>query len=164
MASFEWIDADDRLRLTFRARPRAPIGQDLATWRAAGVDRVVSLQTEPEAARMGLEDESRVAQTLGIAFDRFAIEDHDVPDDDERALAFAKTTLTHLQGGQSVLLHCYAGIGRSGLMAILILMTAGYGRTDAAHRASAARGFRVPENSLQRRWLDRIAERLGVDP
>ena len=156
MASFEWIDADGRFKLAVRPRPGSPIDRGLAAWQAAGAQRIISLQTEEEAARMGLAREPEIARTLGISFERFPIRDHTVPDDAEATIGFARTTLEGLLEGKATVMHCYAGIGRSGLMAILVLVLSGYQLEEAQRRATNARGFRVPENALQWRWLSYV--------
>ncbi len=160
MASFEWIDADGRFRLAFRGRPAPPVARSLAQWKQEGADRVVSLQTEVESDRMGLADEEAVARSVGLEFDRFAIYDHAVPEDPRATVAFAREMLTHLSDGQAVVYHCFAGIGRSGLMAILTLVVAGYDLDDAKQRAKRARGLAVPETELQHRWLAHVAASL----
>ena len=162
MASFEWIDADGRFRLALGPRPRQPLFRELFGWRNEGVQRLVSLQTEEESARMGLGDEPATAQMAGLSFDRFAIRDHAVPDDPQDALRFAHHLYGCLESGEAVLLHCYAGIGRSGLMAILTLMVAGFAYEDAQRRATDARGLPVPENALQLAWLQRMSTFMGA--
>ena len=105
---------------------------------------------EPKA---GIGGRRGLVEAAGMVFQRYAIRDHSVPDDPAGAITFAYDTFRHLTEGHGVVLHCFAGIGRSGLMAILTLMIGGYALRDAQRRASLARGFAVPENRLQRRWL-----------
>ncbi len=164
VASFQWIDADGRFRLAFCGCPLGDVPHTLSQWRDRGVDRIVSLQTEQESAQLGLQTEAALAEARGMVFQRFAIVDHAVPDDATAALALARKTLHHLNEGQGVILHCFAGIGRSGLMAILTLMAAGYDLQDAQNRASLARGISVPEPGLQRRWLQAAQDWLSTEP
>ena len=160
MRSFEWIDVDGRFRVGFGRCPGPHVAQDLEHWRAFGVERIVSLQTEDECVRIGLTNEEEIARSLDIAFERFAILDHAVPDSEDAAMDVARRTLAHLEAGQGVLFHCFAGVGRSALMCMLTLMLAGYPFSDARRRASVARGFPVPENNLQIRWLRTMEDRL----
>jgi len=152
---FEWIDTGNRFRLALMPRP--PGGQRLdfalRALRRHDVDVLVSLQPPAEAAACGLEREDESAENAGITFARFGIEDHGVPRDVEATIAFADELLDGLEEGRSVLIHCYAGIGRSGLLAILVLLRAGFSYDEAAYRAMAARKMRVPETEEQRRWL-----------
>ena len=160
MPSFEWIDTEGRFRLALRPRPAAPITADLARWRDSGAQRIISLQTEVESTRWGLTEEPAVAESLGLTFERFPIYDHAVPEDTKAAVGFARQTLAHLTDGEAVVFHCLAGIGRSGMMAILTLMVAGFELEDAQSRAQRARRLPVPENELQRRWLAHVAAML----
>lgn len=155
---FEWIDADGRFRLALMPRPPGGQRLDLAlrALRREGVDLLVSLQPEEEAAWCGLEREADAAELAGMDFLRFAIPDHDVPDDPEDMVTFADEVLRRLDAGQGALLHCFAGIGRSGILAVGIMMRAGYSYDDAAYRAMSARKLRVPETEEQSRWVRRV--------
>lgn len=152
---FDWIDTDGRFRLALMPRPPGGQRLDLAmrALRNEGVDVLVSLQTEPEARACGLERQAEAAEMAGMDFFRHPIPDHGVPDDRDATLAFVETLFGRLEAGQSVLLHCYAGIGRSGLIAIALLLRAGFDYDEAAYRAMAARKLRVPETDEQERWL-----------
>lgn len=152
---FDWIDTDGRFRLAMMPCPPGGQRLDLAmrALRQHGVDIVVSLQPEEEAAHCGMEREAEAAELAGMTFFRFPIRDHGVPRDRVAITAFADELLVRLLGGESVLVHCYAGIGRSGLLAILILMRAGFTYDEAAYRAIAARKLRVPETEDQEDWL-----------
>lgn len=160
MASFEWIDVEGRFHLAVQPMPRPTPQHSLEAWRSRGVELVVSFQTEEEAHRVGLGDEAQRAEALGMRFERFPIRDHSIPDDADAALAFAQRTLGALEAGRRVVFHCFAGIGRSGLMAILTLLAAGFSYDEAQRRVSAARGLRVPETAEQAVWLLERADSL----
>jgi protein-tyrosine phosphatase len=155
---FEWIDADDRFRLALMPRPPGGQRLDLAmrALRREGVDLIVSLQPEDEAALCGLEREAEAAELAGMDFLRFAIPDHGVPEDPDAMVAFADEVLRRLDAGQATLAHCYAGIGRSGILAVGVMMRAGFSYDEAAYRAMAARKLRVPETEAQSRWVRRV--------
>lgn len=124
--------------------------------KSAGVDVLVSLLTDDDARRFGLEAEAERAAFRGIEFLRFPIEDHQVPVSVDETVAFAQALLGRLEQGRSVVLHCYAGIGRSGLVAATVLFLAGLEIEDACWRLSEARGMRVPETAKQREWLEAL--------
>jgi protein-tyrosine phosphatase len=153
---FDWIDVDQRFRLGLIQRPPGGRFVDAAmkTLRLCEVDLLVSLQTEAEAAACGLAREADAAALAGLRFERFPIADHGVPGSSEDATAFAQSLLAELEAGRGVLMHCFAGIGRSGLMALAVMRLAGFGLEDAARRASAARKLRVPETQTQWSWLE----------
>ncbi|MEM1023365.1 MAG: protein-tyrosine phosphatase family protein [Myxococcota bacterium] len=152
---FDWIDVDGRFRMGIIQRPPGGPSVDRAmqTLRLNGVDLLVSLQPPNEARACGLEREADAATLAGIDFLRFPITDHGVPTSTEDAIAFAQRVLQELEAGRSALLHCFAGIGRSGLMALSVMRLAGFGLEDAAARATEARRIRVPETQSQWSWL-----------
>ncbi|MGF1509118.1 MAG: dual specificity protein phosphatase family protein [Myxococcota bacterium] len=162
---FRWVENDLDLRLALMPRP--PGGQRLdaamGVLRRHGVDVLVSFQTPVEAEACGLEREAESADLFGIRFMRFPIDDHGVPSSPEAALRVAQDILQELHQGRGVLVHCFAGIGRSGLMAILVMTLAGFSLGEAAERVSAARQFPVPETQTQWFWLEAHAPRQSRD-
>lgn len=157
MRHFRWIDWDNRYRLAIQHRPRGGewLKVDLLGLKARGVDVLVSMQPEAEAMLMGLGEEPQVAAEVGLEFRRFSVPDHQVPSDPAAALAFAQGLAQAVSEGRGVLIHCYAGIGRSGTMAILTLVQLGLPLPEACARASLARGIPVPETDAQLHWLER---------
>ena len=75
-----------------------------------------------------------------------------VPDDDAAFWQFADDLAALLKNGDAILMHCGAGIGRTGTMATAVLMALGVTR-DAALRAVQAAGSH-PETPSQRRLLE----------
>lgn len=65
---------------------------------------------------------------------------------------------THLRGGGVALLHCAAGIGRTGTTAACVLKTLGLTTQDARRRVQAAGSN--PESALQSGLIDRF----GAEP
>lgn len=151
---FAWVEAEG-LFIAQSARPRWPpeLALDLQEARARGVDLLVSCQTEAEAARMGLLEEPEAAEAAGMAFLRHPIVDHSLPEDPAATVAFADRLVTELRAGRRILVHCFAGIGRSGLVVVSALIRAGLSPEEAIRRASLARGLPVPETAAQVRWV-----------
>jgi protein-tyrosine phosphatase len=81
----------------------------------------------------------------------FPIPDFGVPDDDVAFWRFADDMAALLTTGDAVLMHCGAGIGRSGTMATSVLMALG-DTLDAALRAVQAAGSH-PETPSQHSLL-----------
>jgi len=158
---FEWIDTDDRYRLAIMPRP--PGGMELDLYLGAlhelGVEVMVSMLAEEEARWMSLSDEGAACVRNGLQFLSFPIADHGLPESRPDTLAFARQLMALLDDGKSVVIHCYAGIGRSATMAITTLLVAGFELTDAIERVSEARGFGVPEAN-QRAWLAALLDDL----
>lgn len=125
--------------------------------RRAGVDLVVSLLPNEEAARIELGPERDLCRRAGLDFLNFPIRDFSIPDDFEPAAALVTALADQISGGDTVAVHCRAGIGRSGMMTSAILVGLGLSPEAAIATVSAARGFPVPETDAQRDWIRRYA-------
>ena len=65
-----------------------------------------------------------------------------------------------VRAGEHVAVHCYASIGRSGIISSLLLAHCGWEIGEALDQLSAVRGLRVPETEEQRAWVRRAAEQI----
>ena len=68
----------------------------------------------------------------------------------EAARAFVGSLVQRLQRGETVVMHCAAGIGRAGTMAVLVLMELGLDLADAAEVVRSNRPMAGPEGAGQR--------------
>lgn len=125
----------------------------LANVARLGIQQVVSLLEPGEARSLGLDAEGRETRARGMGFVSFPIADMGTPVSVE---AFADITLTlfrRIDRGVNTLVHCRAGIGRSGLFAAGMLLHAGMDAEQAFAHVGKMRGLRVPENLEQHNWL-----------
>lgn len=162
-----WIPSPWRGRLAVSSRPRGGdwLDDEATGWRAAGLDVIVSLLEKDEAAQLGLENEGAVAESRGLEFLAFPIPDRGVPASVTEALKFLHELAAGLAAGKNVAVHCRQSIGRSGMVAAAVLMTAGAGTRESVEAVSHARGLAVPETAAQLRWLESLAsERLALAP
>ena len=67
-----------------------------------------------------------------------------------------------LAGGGHVLVHCGAGIGRAGTVAVCVLMQHGQSRTEALAHVAEHRPMAGPEVGAQRDLVDELAATLGA--
>lgn len=125
---------------------------EMVALRAAGVDVLVSLQTDQERREIGLVDEAVAAAGAGLRFHGFPIADFGVPVRAEID-PLLDALLADIRAGRHVAVHCWAGIGRSSLVAAALLVRLGTPADDAWSIISAARGHQVPETDSQRTWL-----------
>ncbi len=152
-----FIDCRGPGRLATMKRPRAggALPGQIAQLGARGVQTLVSLLTPHEVSRLGLEAERDLATDAGIEFITFPIDDHGLPASGVAATRFSSALAQRIKLGRTVAIHCRAGIGRSSLMAALVLtsMDSALGMDAALERISIARGLPVPDTDAQRAWL-----------
>jgi protein-tyrosine phosphatase len=58
-----------------------------------------------------------------------------------------------LAAGRHVVIHCWAGIGRSSVLAASLMVLTGVTPDEAVRRISDVRGQAVPETPEQRAWI-----------
>ncbi len=136
----------------------ADLDTSVADLAAAGVDVLVSLLPPDQAAELELTGEEAAATQAGLSFRSFPIADFGVP---ERAPAeeFLSLLAGDLDQGRHVAVHCWAGVGRSSLIAAALLVARGTDVDAAWAQIAAARGVPVPETDEQRMW---VSGRSGV--
>lgn len=124
-----------------------------------GIQVVVSLLSRHQVQQAALQNESVACRQAQIAFYHYPITDYGVPDNMAAFKKKVATVLCHLKAGERVMLHCWAGIGRSGLLACALLFELGVPEDEIFSTVSDARGCTVPENNLQKQWLTRYFKR-----
>jgi len=140
--------------LAVMAKPVAQwLDDEVAGIAAEGVDRLVSLLEPEEARELGLQREAAVCAAHGIEFIGYPFADRGVPVDMATFKVLTVTSFRQIEAGHSTVIHCRAGIGRSGLAAAAVLLHAGLGVTEAFAQVSAARRVSVPDTPEQEAWL-----------
>ena len=87
---------------------------------------------------------------------------HDLtyPDYDE-VIDLVSDSVKLLRDGESLVVHCAAGIGRAGTTAVAICMMLGMSREDALKHVRMHRPMAGPEAGTQREFIDVLSRRLG---
>jgi protein-tyrosine phosphatase len=158
-----WINGPWPGKLAIVPRPRGGdwLEDEVAAWRQAGLDVVVSLLTQEEVADLDVGQEAGLSQTKGIEFVSFPIPDRSVPLSRRATVELIRTLYTLLAKGKNVGVHCRQGLGRSALIAACLLVVAGLEPEAAFRHVSTARGSVVPETSEQRDWVSAFAGELA---
>jgi protein-tyrosine phosphatase len=119
-----------------------------------GIQQVVSLLEPSEALHLGLDAEREHVKAHAMEFLSFPIPDMGLPGSVEGFAQLAKQLFDQVNAGVNTLIHCHAGIGRSGLLAAGILLHCNMDPQQAFAYASKMRGIRVPETAEQEQWLN----------
>jgi protein-tyrosine phosphatase len=138
------------------------VRDDLANWKRAGIDAVLSLLTPEEERDLDLREEAIEARAQGLEFTSLPVPDRQVPKSESKLALALEEVNRALSAGKNVVVHCRQGIGRSGLVAACLLVKRGMSPGAAVELVTAARGVSVPETSEQRDWIDHYAVGLGA--
>jgi protein-tyrosine phosphatase len=149
-----WIAAAQPHRIAIVARPRRGdwLEDDIKRLSSEGIGMLVSLLTPEESAELGLCDEGKFCDQCGISFFNLPIADRSVPEEFEIG-ALLNTLVKQAQLGTGVGFHCRAGIGRSSMLAALLLGRLGWTAAPAFRAISESRGCPVPDTSEQQQWV-----------
>ena len=126
-------------------------------------DLLVSLMEDDEYRRLQIEGLFEIAPTHGIAVLRFPINDGHPPHDGEmlQFLELIGQILEAARAGQTVVIHCRGGLGRTGTVAAACLVALGHAPAEAIERVRVARHGAV-ETREQELWVEAYA--YGVRP
>ncbi|HYG75296.1 MAG TPA: dual specificity protein phosphatase family protein [Planctomycetota bacterium] len=162
-AELRWINGVKPGRLTIGPRPLGGLylPDQICRLRQGGVNVIVSLLEADEALRFELQNEAAVCALNQMQFLSFPVRDHAVPESLQKTAEFARKVNALLNAERSVLIHCFAGIGRSALLAACILLLRGMNVVDACEAISEARGLTVPETEEQLQWICKFKESLS---
>src|SRR5262249_31175174 len=125
---------------------------------AEGVDRLLCLSTEAELDWAGVPELGSRAEAFGLNYRWLP-----VPDQGTCSLSEAADLVgwcrDGLKRGESVVVTCMGGLGRSGMIAAGALVDAGLWAAAAIATVRAARGARALETSGQEELVSRFAAR-----
>lgn len=134
MHPFDILNLDNGARLVFTPCPgtkEASLQDSLKTLQAAGADAVITLMPNAELTKFKADSLPAECGALGLAWYQLPVEDDCAPGA-PFAEAFANhkvDLLARLTAGQTLAIHCRGGSGRTGLMAAILLLEAGYAPT-----------------------------------
>ena len=138
------------------ARPRSGecVKDEFTGLYELGISHVVSLLEVGEAYELDLADEDSHCSEVGMSFESFPIEDRGVPSSAEDLSRLVCGIYHRCVAGEGTVIHCRAGIGRTGLVAASVLLHCGYEVGDALRLISVARKVQVPDTPEQVEWLE----------
>jgi protein-tyrosine phosphatase len=86
----------------------------------------------------------KVAKACGIEFISFPIPDRETPESKPATLELVQRLAELVKEGKGLVIHCFAGIGRSSLIAACVLATLGIDPESAFRQITKSRGCEVP--------------------
>ena len=128
-------------RLLLHSMPgfQEPLQASLDAIKRENVTEVLCLTSTREVEARAPEYARAIkASTVGVHVRQFPITDMSADSDPLAFVALAKDVATHVQRGDTVLAHCAFGIGRTGTVAVLVLMALGISMSDALDRVMDA--------------------------
>jgi len=117
-----------------------------------GIDKVVCLLEGFEQIEVGLGSEEELCIKNNIEYASFPIPDRGLPNT-SLAKAFIGNLHEEICAGKHIVIHCRAGIGRTGIIAGGVLVESGISAREAFSIISVARGVQVPDTEEQENWL-----------
>ena len=146
--------------------PKPPGGQSLSHFigylKHKDINTLVSLLHYEENNTYKLNSEGSECELQGIEFINFQIQDHDVPQFFVPFNHLIDKLVGDIYKGKNIAIHCYAGIGRTGLMASSILIKLGMHVDPAVIALSQTRTLKIPETIEQISWLHHFADQLSL--
>lgn len=163
-AKVYWTEEKHPGRIAIVPRPRGGewIEDEVAAWREAEIDVIVSLLDANETESFELAREAEFCEANGISFFSFPIADRRVPVSKNAFLELINKLKMLLVKGKNVGIHCRQSIGRSALLAAALMVLFGVNPDAAFQELSEVRGLDVPETGEQRSWIENLAEELAM--
>ena len=155
------VPGPSHIGITTRPRGGDWLEDDVAAWKTAGVDVVVSCLKPAEVTELQLDDEAAACERHGLRFMSFPIQDRSVPKSSRAFAGLAAKLRKDLVAGKTIAVHCRQGIGRSALVVAGILVLGGERPRDAFQKIAEARGCDVPDTAEQRAWVQNLSRVMG---
>lgn len=157
------IQAANPHRIAIVARPRGGdwLSDEIAAMSNQRIEVLVSMLTEKESQELGLDRESDECAATAIKFLNVPIPDRSVPPDKDDFVHAVQELAEIVRKGGFVGVHCRAGIGRSSVLAVSILIHLGWDAGAAFAVVASARGCAVSDTLEQRQW---VIENVAAPP
>ena len=141
-AQIYWTENKFPGRIAIVARPRGGdwLEDEIAGFKQAGIDVIVSLLEKAEEIDLNLEREKEIASANGLQFFSFPIVDRSFPNSKAETVEFLLRLKNLLKSGKNIGIHCRQSVGRAALIAAGLFALFGIEPEKALRQLSVARG------------------------
>jgi protein-tyrosine phosphatase len=151
-----WIDTfESSAKIGIMPRPRGGdwLEDEIKNLENNKVGVLVSLLEQDEIYELELDDEEKYCLENKIEFINFPIKDRSIPKNNEKVERLIELLTVRIKSGNSVMVHCRMGIGRSTIIAATVLLNFGRTTKSIIDKISEVRGLKVPDTEEQLKWL-----------
>lgn len=121
--------------------------------RRVGIDLVVSLLEKHEERTLSLQAEASLCVANKMDFLSYPIPNRGFPESVESYRLLTRDLYHKIRDGRSVAIHCHAGIGRTGMVSVGVLLQSGLLPDAAFDLVCERRQVQVPDTVEQRNWV-----------
>lgn len=121
------------------------LGSDMQAIQAAGTDLLVNLMEQEEMQRWHMHDYHQEAARIGLCVRHFPIPDGGTPSNTAEFCTLVDELYARLQGGETIVIHCLGGLGRSGMLAACMLVKGGMNAHNAIELVRQRRSYDAVE-------------------
>lgn len=150
-----WLySPENKAKLGIMARPRGEdwLEDEIKMLANQNINILVSLLEFHEIKELGLKEEENICKLFKIKYINYPIIDRGIPPKDKTELLINQLT-KYITQGQNIVIHCRMGIGRSSIIAALVLLKFGFKSEKVFNYISDIRGVRVPDTDEQIKWV-----------
>lgn len=151
-----WVhDFANGAKLGIMPRPRGGdwLEEEIIKFKKQNIGTWVSLLEQHEITELGLRNQQTLSSKHELEYINFPIVDRSVPEKGSKIDSLIETLYQKTKTGNSVVIHCRMGIGRSSIIAGCILLKAGFKTDQILQKITSARGLKVPDTDQQVQWL-----------
>jgi protein-tyrosine phosphatase len=142
-------------KLGIMPRPRGDdwLEEEIIKLKKQNIGSLVSLLEQHEITELGLRNQPALCSKHDLEYINFPIVDRSVPEKGSKIDSLIEQLYQKILNGNSIVIHCRMGIGRSSIVAACVLLKQGFKTEQILQKITLARGLKVPDTDAQIQWL-----------